>query len=220
MKPLLFLCICASIALSACDGWPVNLTPYNPPTPAPSRTPSIRTATPIILSPVPSTPASDTLTPTDSFTATEPSSTTTETETPLAATLTPTGPVSSESLKVDILGCDTSIDILHGMGEVTNAYVKISNTGASDVENVCATLRGLDEGRPHPDKTKCLPSIPAGFQVTLKLTVDTTYKQDTPIQVEVTSGDTLLVRAGEPACKAIGLLRPEVTELGVLTPVP
>ncbi len=144
----------------------------------------------------------------------------TPTETPADSTLTPTAPVLTNAIKVNILGCDTSFDVLHGMGEVTNAYVTLQNVGTSDVVIVCATLNGLDEGRPHPDKTKCVPSIPTGYQVTLKLTVDTTYKEDSPIQVDVTSAGALLVRAGEPACTAIGLLLPSVVTLGVLTPVP
>ncbi len=106
------------------------------------------------------------------------------------------------------------------MGEVTNAYITVSNSTASDVTNVCATLSALDEGRPHPDKTKCLPSLPAGYQVTLKLTVDTTYHQNTSIQVDLSSGGNLLMRVGEPACKDIGLLLPSATDLGVLTPIP
>jgi hypothetical protein len=106
------------------------------------------------------------------------------------------------------------------MGEVTNAYVTIGNSGAADIPDFCATMRGLDEGRPHPDKTKCLPSIPAGYQVTFKLTVDTTYKQDTPIQVDITSANNLLLRSGEPACTAIGLLIPPAADLGVLKPIP
>ncbi len=106
------------------------------------------------------------------------------------------------------------------MGEVTNAYVEIMNTTADPVPEFCATLNALDEGRPHPDKTKCLPSLPAGYQVTFKLTVDTTYKENTPVQVDVDSGNTLLVRVGEPACTAIGLLLPDIDSLDVAKPIP
>ena len=217
MKTLHFLCVCASIALAGCEGWPVAITPYNPPTAAASRTPFVRTPTPIIVAPV-------TLRRRPSWlrfrTLLTPEANTTPTDTPADSTLTPTAPAITNAMKVNILGCDTSFDVLHGMGEVTNAYVTLQNVGTSDIVIVCATLNGLDEGRPHPDKTKCVPSIPAGYQVTLKLTVDTTYKEDSPIQVDVTSAGTLLVRVGEPACTAIGLLLPSVVTLGVLTPVP
>ncbi len=106
------------------------------------------------------------------------------------------------------------------MGEVTNAYVTIRNGAQEEVPNVCATLDALDEGRPHPDKTKCLPSLPAGYQVTFKLTVDSTYRQNTPVQVNVMSGDTLLVRAGEASCTEIGLLPVPIDDLGTPQPVP
>jgi hypothetical protein len=144
------------------------------------------------------------------------------TPSPLSPSETPTIDITPtpNALRIDILGCDTGIDVLHGMGEVTNAYVTISNPTGGDFSNVCATLRGLDEARVHPDKTKCLASFPTGYQVTLKLTVDTTYQQATPIQVDVTSGDALLARLGKPACEAIGTLLPEAGELGVLKPIP
>ncbi len=106
------------------------------------------------------------------------------------------------------------------MGEVTNAYVKITNSTATDVPNLCATLNALDEGRPHPDKTKCLPILPSGFQVTFKLTVDSTYKQNTPVQVDITSDGTLLQRVGEAACTAIGVLPPDVDGLGTPQAIP
>lgn len=106
------------------------------------------------------------------------------------------------------------------MGEVTNAYVTISNVGAAELTNVCATLRGLDEGRPHPDKTKCVPSLAPNYQVTLKLTIDTTYKEDTPIQVDIASNDVLLQRAGKDSCTDIGLFPPGIDDLGVVKPMP
>ena len=106
------------------------------------------------------------------------------------------------------------------MGEVTNSYVTISNLGPADLDNVCATLRGLDEGRSHPDKTKCSPSLPTGYQVMQKLTVDTTYKEASPIQIDVTSNDVLLQRVGKDSCKDIGLFPPDVNDLGVVKRIP
>jgi hypothetical protein len=161
--------------------------------------------TPLILTPETSTASPQPLTPS-----------------PLPPSETPTLEITPtpNSLRIDILGCDTGIDVLHGMGEVTNAYVTISNPTGADFTNVCSTLRGLDEGRVHPDKTKCLASFPNGYQVTLKLTVDTTYQEATPIQVDVTSGDQLLARLGKPGCEAIGVLLPGAGELGVLKPIP
>jgi hypothetical protein len=105
------------------------------------------------------------------------------------------------------------------MGEVTNAYVTISNATSADISDACATLSALDEGRPHPDKTRCVPTLAAGYQVTFKLTVDSTYKAQTPIQVDVNSGSSLLLRVGAAACTDIGLLAPAPDDLGVPMPI-
>lgn len=212
------LCAGLALTLAACGTWPIQPINYGPSTPVPSGTPWIQTVTPFVVSASPTTGATEPASPTVGAIPITPS------ETPTEVTPSPTLPQTASpvpgSVNVAILGCDTSIDVLHGMGEVTNAYVTISNSTASDVTNVCATLSALDEGRPHPDKTKCLPILPPGYQVTLKLTVDTTYRQSTPIQVDLTSGGNLLMRVGEPACKDIGLLLPGATGLGVLTPIP
>ncbi len=202
------------IVLSACEGWSVRPINYGTPTVLPSRTPIIRTPTAFISAPGSSTPPSVT------STAIASSPTVTSTEPPLTSRPTQTQLATPAVLKIDILGCDTGLDLSHGMGEVTNAYVTIGNFTGADETDLCATLRGLDEGRPHPDKTKCVGALPAKYQVTLKLTVDTTYRQDTPIQVDITSADSLLLRAGEPACTAIGLFLPDVGELGVIQPMP
>jgi hypothetical protein len=225
MRLVPFVALSAAMALSACEGWTLSPLPYETATVAPSHTPAIRTPTPFILSPSSVTPPptstqTETATlVTSTSTATVPA-TGTFTVSPTSTPLTPSPLAPAGTITVDILGCDTSVDILHGMGEVTNAYVTLSNSTAADVTDVCATLRGLDEGRPHPDKTKCIPSLPVGYQTTLKLTVDTTYQQDSPIQVDVTSGDTLILRTGEPACTAIGLLPPDVSDFGYLRPIP
>jgi hypothetical protein len=219
MKRLLALAICAALALSACESWPVNTTPYNPPTPVPSRTPFIRTPTPVVVSPSPVVSISKTFTPAGpSATPSASEATATATLTPTEAmTLTPAAPPGI--LKAVILGCDTSIDISHGMGEVTNAYVTISNATSGDINDLCTTLNALDEGRPHPDKTKCIPTLAAGYQVTFKLTVDSTYKAQTPIQIDVNAGANLLLRAGSAACTDIGLLAPAPDDVGVPTPI-
>ena len=104
------------------------------------------------------------------------------------------------------------------MGEVTNAYVTLKNTGNVDLTNLVATLYTLDEGRVHPDKTKEVASIPVGYEVTLKLTVDSTYKAESPIQVEVSSSQGLFPRQGVASCRDIGLFAPKPD--GLNTPVP
>jgi hypothetical protein len=104
------------------------------------------------------------------------------------------------------------------MGEVTNAFVTLTNTGGVDLLNLKATLFALDEGRVHPDKTVELASLPVGYQVTVKLTVDSTYKQESPIQVEVATDQGTFPREGQSACTDIGVFAPNPDRLN--TPVP
>jgi len=163
------------------------------------------------------TPEQPTLTPTETATQIIPTDTaTTFTETPTQVN-TPTQPPVSPQILVEVLGCNTSIDITHGMGEVTNAFVRLKNSTGSDLMDVCTTLVAMDEGRIHPDKTVCVPELDHGFQVTLKLTVDSTYRADTPVQVEVKSNGNLLSRIGQESCTDIGLFGPSPASL--LTPV-
>jgi hypothetical protein len=120
---------------------------------------------------------------------------------------------------VDILGCNTSIDITHGMGEVTNAYITVKNTGTVDLPNMCSLLRAIDEDREHPDKKVCVPNLPAQNQVNLKLTVDSAYKKDTIIQVDTTSNETILLRVDKPSCTDIGLFGGAPSDIGVIKPI-
>jgi uncharacterized membrane protein len=130
-----------------------------------------------------------------------------------ATSITPAPAVSLE-----VLGCNTSIDVTHGMGEVTNAFIILKNTGNVELTNLKATLNALDEGRVHPDKTVELPSLPVGYHVTIKLTVDSTYRQETPVQIEVTADKGLFQRVGQDSCKDIGILAPNPDDLK--TPIP
>jgi len=210
MKKLLPLFLLLILSLSACDGWVYTVPTF--PAPPPTITPSIYSPTPVILT-LTSTLEAPTETATEII-PTETAMVTTEAPIP-TDTLTP--PLLSPNIIVEVLGCNTSIDITHGMGEVTNAFVTLKNHTGVDITDVCTTLVALDEGRVHPDKTVCVPSLEHGQQVTLKLTVDSTYKQDTPIQLEVKSGETLLSRVGQESCTDIGLFAPGPGAL--LTPV-
>ncbi len=106
------------------------------------------------------------------------------------------------------------------MGEVTNAYVIISNIGAVNLMDVCTTLNAQDEGRPHPDKTKCVALLPAGDQVSEKLTVDSTLGKASSVQVDVTMGSILLQRVAQNACTDFDLIPPRIHNLGTVTPIP
>ncbi len=126
----------------------------------------------------------------------------------------PSGP----SISLEVLGCNTSIDVTHGMGEVTNAFVVIRNTGGVELTNLKVTLNALDEGREHPDKTVEVASLLVGYKVNLKLTVDSTYQAETPIQIEVTGDAGLFQRVGADSCKDIGIFAPNPESLN--TPMP
>lgn len=206
------------LLLTGCDAWSVAPQPFPVWTPIPSRTPEVVTATPIILSPTPGETATPSLTSTAASIPTN-----TETPSPVAtlppATSTETlTAIPVQSVSVDILGCNTSIDISHGMGEVTNAYVTVKNSGNVDLPNTCSLLRALDEDREHPDKKVCIPNLPVQNQVTLKLTVDSAYQQNTIIQVDTSSNDVLLLRVDKQSCTDIGLFGGEPTDLGVIKP--
>ncbi|MDD2920797.1 MAG: hypothetical protein PHQ36_00800 [Anaerolineales bacterium] len=202
-----------SFLLAACDMWNAQPQPFPVWTAIPSRTPSIITATPIILTPnvIVVTP----ITPTSTET---PPPTIEPTFTPILSTET-LAIVPAPSVSIDVLGCNTSIDIMHGMGEVTNAYVTVKNTGNADLPNTCALLRAIDEGREHPDKKVCVPNLPIGNQVTLKLTVDSTYKEGTIIQVDALSNDAILLRVDKQSCTDIGLFGGAPSDTGVVKPI-
>lgn len=213
------LLLLAAITLTSCSGWWVQPLPVNPPTPfiLPTRTPAIYSPTPVAIGPT-ATPAVATATTTPTFLPTStnlPPATLTEVP---VNTFTPTPLVNAPALQIVILGCNTSIDIAHGMGEVTNAYVTLRNTGNVELTSLIATLYALDEGREHPDKVQEVASIPVNHEVTLKMTVDSTYKAESPIQVEVISDQGLFPREGVASCRDLGLLAPQPE--GLNTPMP
>ena len=225
MKRFLFFCAALTIFLSGCSGWVVEPLQYTPPPPLfSSPTPFINSPTPVILPPPftsTSTSSSTSLTPTQSTATLTPSPTLTATVATNTNTSTPIATITlSAQVKTTILSCNTGFDLLHGMGEVTNAYVTVANVGVSEIDNMCATLSGLNEGRPHPDKTKCIPALPAGFQVTFKLTIDSTLNQASAIQVDATSNTGLLQRVGKDSCPDVDIFPPDYDSLGTVTPIP
>jgi hypothetical protein len=217
MHKKIILFILSALVLTSCNGWVIQPMPQPTPFLPPTRTPSIYSPTPVIIGASP-TPVIATATITPTF---FPTSTNmpppTWTEVPIN-TFTPTPLVNAPTLRIVILGCDTSIDITHGMGEVTNAFVTLKNVGNVELTNLIATLFARDEGREHPDKIQEIPSIPIGYEVTLKMTVDSTYKAESPIQVEVSSDQGLFPREGAASCRDIGLFAPSPD--GLNTPVP
>ena len=212
------LLILSAIVLASCNGWAVQPLPQPTPFLPPTRTPSIYSPTPVTIGGSP-TPAVSTATVTPTFLPTSTNQPPpTFTEIPVN-TFTPTPFTNAPALRIVILGCNTSIDITHGMGEVTNAYVTLQNIGNVPLTNLTAVLYALDEGREHPDKIQEVASIPLGYEITLKMTVDSTYKAESPIQVEVTSDQGLFPRGGVGSCRDLGLLAPEPGGLNTLVPL-
>jgi hypothetical protein len=221
MNKLLLTLAALPLALVACGGWSVQPLPLPQYTPPPSQTPSIYTPTPVVLPPPVTATGSifPTNTPLGNHLPATATRTPTVTPEPKASdTASPTA-TRPPAFDMAILSCNTSLDLTHGMGEVTNAYVQVRNTGGTQLTEVCATLRGLDEDRAHPDKTKCTGSLPIGYQITYKLTVDTGYKQDTPIQVDVSTGQGLALRAGKESCTDIGLPGIDPPGLDTIQPI-
>jgi hypothetical protein len=215
MKKII-LFILSAFLLSACNGWVIQPLPMPTPFMPATVTPSIFTATPVIIgvTSVSVTPAIATATP---FA--------TNTSVPIViptdtSIIPPTSIPGMPAIAIQVLGCNTSIDIMHGMGEVTNAFVTLKNTGNVELTNLRVTLFALDEGREHPDKTVELTSLPAGYQVSLKLTVDSTYKQESAIQVEVVSDQGAFPREGSPSCRDIGIFAPNPASLNTPAPSP
>lgn len=211
------------LLLSACNGWIIQPLPDNPPTPFMpfTQAPSVFTATPVVIGVFTASPTPHIDTPTPSATP-FPAATNTATAIPptFTATIASAPPTSAApAIALVVLGCNTSIDVLHGMGEVTNAYVTLKNIGGTDLTNVTVTLLALDLGQQtHPDQTALVTTLPVGYQVTLKLTADTTYKKATPIQLEVSSDQGTFPREGAASCTDLGLFPPSAN--GLKTPVP
>lgn len=210
MKKSLLLSITLCF-LASCSIFDIAPQPLPAGTAIPSRTPVVITATPVILIPTNASTA-----PIFTITSTMIASSETPTEIATAIPLTNT---PTQSIDVDILGCNTSIDVVHGMGEVTNAYVTVKNTGTIDLPNTCSLLRAIDEDREHPDKKACVSTLPSQNQVTFKLTVDSAYKQNTIIQVDTSSNDILILRIDRQSCEDIGVFGGAPTDTGVIKPL-
>jgi hypothetical protein len=210
-----------TFTLTACWNMdPVTAAP-NPFAVTPSRLPTILSPTPILIYPTTSATPSLTAPTTPSQTLTsEPSAIITLTPTATETFIpSPTASNLPASLEIQLLGCDTGFDLTHGMGEVTNTYITLINASGLDLTAVCATLSAADEGRLHPDKTICIPSLPTGYQVTLKLTIDTTLQVNTIVNVAVTSNEGILASTGGLACTDIGAFKPAPETIGVVRPI-
>ncbi|MBI5932771.1 MAG: hypothetical protein HY867_03600 [Chloroflexi bacterium] len=211
MKWLICMLAIMALGLSGCLNTDAVTAAPNPFLITPSRSPLIYTVTPLIIYP--------TVSETPSATATLAVETPAASTPAFTETLTPTFTLAPETLGITLLGCEAGFDVTHGMGEVTNVYVKLTNSFGPDLEAVCATLAAADEGRVHPDKTICVDSLPLGYQTILKLTVDTAFQVSSVVEVTVSSSNGLFLRAGGMACTDIGAFLPASETLGVVEPI-
>ncbi|MCB0103942.1 MAG: hypothetical protein KDD74_17975 [Anaerolineales bacterium] len=209
------LFISLMVLISGCNTWQVAPQPIPFQSPVPSATPVVVSPTPLIIPP-PTFINEVEVTPALSWTASPPPTSTVTVEPVSGSTSQPT----ETSLAVEILGCNTSVDILHGMGEVTNAYVIVKNYTGAEMPNTCGLLRAIDEGREHPDKKVCVENLPPSSQVALKLTVDSTYQQSTIIQVDVLVDEIILLRVDKQSCRDINLFGGAPTDVGLVKPIP
>lgn len=131
-------------------------------------------------------------------------STPTPTPTP-TATWTPTLTLTRlpPKLSIAILGCDSGLDIAHGLGYVTNAYVRARNLGGTELGNLCLTLNTNGEGKLHPDKTRCISTLRLNYEVTTILTVDAEFKTLTAIEVIGTANPGVSDRVAGTSCRAV-----------------
>jgi len=106
------------------------------------------------------------------------------------------------------------------MGEVTNVYPILVNKTPGALTQVCATLSASDEARVHPDRTVCVGSLPPGFQITIKLTADTSFNQDTSIQDDVSTLEGLEGSISAPSCLDLGFPGWIPSEVGLVKPIP
>lgn len=139
-----------------------------------------------------------------------PRTTSTQTATPGPSptpTLSPTPtftftPTARFGMNAIIQTCDTGMDVFNQMGEVTNAYVTIQNLGNRDLTNLTITLNASDEDRAHPDKSYAVQMLPVGYEISLKLTVDTQSSVDTSIDILATAGQGITATAAKDSCRS------------------
>lgn len=187
-------------------------------------------------SPVPTATAAPTATPPATATATAtvaptlvPTFTSTPTLTPVLipsvtpiATRTPTFTVTPAPPKLSIvlLGCESGLDVTRWLGHVTNAYVRARNLGGTELTNVCLTLNTNGEGRIHPDKSRCIPTLRVNYEVTTILTVDAEYKNLTSIEVIATASPAVSDRVVASSCRALSGAELNTIKSGLNTPRP
>lgn len=135
------------------------------------------------------------------------------------ATATAAANVLGPKLNVVILGCDTGLDVTRGLGEVKNVWVTVQNVGDELASDVQITLSANDEEADHPDKRSPIVQLPPEYQITFKLTVDSTLGTPSTVETIATLSEGDPVSATKSACRILDetaqRLIEEAGELGV-----
>jgi hypothetical protein len=211
--PVLFLAACGREAGTATPPALAATSAKETPAGGPRLTENLPAA------PVAPVPTGQTGGPGARATATPPATATplpTRTATPSLTPLPSVTPTPLPEINVLIAACDTGIDLFNRLGEVTNAYVQVQNVGAVDAQAVQVTLEGSDEEKGHPDKSYRLEHLPAGYEIALKMTVDTKNGEDTSIRVTVTSEEGVSSFAIKDSCRSRRPDRAILEKLGEL----
>jgi hypothetical protein len=200
-----------AVVLASCGFSPIQVTPNDPGLATAMEAYTETTLANIgpTETPTPKGPLTRSPTATATITAT---ATTSYTAT---ATATPSM-VPVPKLNAFIMTCDTGIDIFNKLGEVTNAYVTVQNVGSGDANEVQVILSATDEGKPHPDKSFLVQHLPFGYEISLKLTVDTTERSLTSLTLTVTSAEGVKEAATKSGCPSLVPEKDIIQKLGSL----
>ena len=127
----------------------------------------------------------------------------------------------NNDLAILVRACDTGIDLVHGLGEVTNAYVTLQNRGASALTDLLVSLTAPDEDREHPNKTARVEALPSGFEISLKLTVDTRTGNIAGVQINAGASGGVQKTVQEESCRKLvtGSKLVNSLELGKVRPI-
>lgn len=200
-----------AVVLASCGFSPIQVTPNDPGLATAMKAYTETTLANIgpLETPTPKRLLTNTPTATVTITATATANqTATATDTPSM--------VPVPKLNAFIMTCDTGIDIFNKLGEVTNAYVTVQNVGSVDANDVQVILSATDEGKPHPDKSFLVQHLPFGYEISLKLTVDTTERSLTSLTLNITSAEGVKVAASKSGCPSLVPEKDIIQKLGSL----
>jgi hypothetical protein len=138
-------------------------------------------------------------------------------------TALPTSTPGPAQVNVFLEGCETGVEGVSGRGEITYAYVRVDNAGSVDVENVYLLAQATDpDSTLHPSSLEFIHHLPAGYQTTRRLIVDTRLGKATTITAFLTGPSGLHEVDARPECQELNA--DQVTSftsiLGSFLPIP